>query len=760
MTTTSRKDTKKTARQASRAKRPAKGATPESTLLEAGPRKKRKSGPPLPRTNRHKARAAWFRARVGWPLREASVRKLVVERRRAKAKMPSESGIKSWQQIGPTNIGGRCTSLVCHPTDADRLWIGAAGGGVWMSSNAGQTWTNKWPASAPLEIGALAIDPSNPGVLYCGTGEANLSADSYAGDGLYRSVNGGKSWKSLARSAATGVPRRIGTIAVDPFDSKHLLLGGIGYGRMSADNDFGGLYSSKDGGVTWQRETVISSNNYWCHCIVFDPSAQGIILATFTGPGASNGLYRTTDGGGSWKQITSGLPSTDRIGRTSIAFAPSNPKIVYAISAEMASDSADQVLGVFRSINGGTSWTNIAGSHFKNEEQMSYGNVIAVHPTDPNHVLCGGVDLHLTTTGGGSWSVASHWDAERGTSTYAHADHHALVFAPSAPGRLYTANDGGLDASNDGGKSWQNRSNGLVVNMFYDFDVSQTGPNVFGGGAQDNGTLVTTNGSANKFFELLGGDGGWMVIDPKDAGHIFASFQFGGMYRFRKGSARKVSPPFKPDDSDGIWMVYITIDPNNSNTIYTGNQRVYRTKNDGLSWDALTPVLDGSPISAIEVAPANSKNVYVGTEDGGFFRSLDGGATWSANLASSTLPGVMITRIETVPTKANELVVTVGNFGNSHVFRSTDAGSTWLDIDDGKLPDVPHHALLIRPDAPQQMFVCNDAGVFVTKNDGATWANASAKLPNVMVVDLVYQVATKTLIAATYGRSAWKTILT
>jgi hypothetical protein len=152
---------------------------------------------------------------------------------------------------------------------------------------------------------------------------------------------------------------------------------------------------------------------------------------------------------------------------------------------------------------------------------------------------------------------------------------------------------------------------------------------VFGGGAQDNGTLVTNTGALDDAFELLGGDGGWMVIDPHEAGHIYASFQFGGMYRFRNGTSRKVSPPFKPEHSAGIWMVYITIDLNDSNTVYTGNQRVYRTRNDGVFWDALTPVLDGSPISAIEVAAANSKHVYVGTENGGFFRSLDGGATWT-----------------------------------------------------------------------------------------------------------------------------------
>lgn len=744
---------------AKRKKRPPKTGEPAITPLAAGPRKKRAAGPADPRHSHHKARAAWFRARVAWPAREPSEARLATERRRALRTLPAHGLATQWQPAGPTNIGGRCTSLACSPSDPDRIWIGSAGGGVWSSADAGKTWKAKWRSRTPLEIGSLAIDPSNPATIYCGTGEANLSADSYPGDGIYRSTNGGSSWKPWARSAQTGVPRRIGAIAVDPFDSHHVAVGGIGFGRVAADRDFGGLYVTRDGGATWQRETFISPNNYWCHTIVFDPVTRDRIFATFTGPGMASGIYRSTDGGSSWTQLKTGLPSPDRIGRTSLAIAPSDPTVIYALAADTGSADADRLLGVFKSTNGGTSWKNVAGSHFAKEGQMSYGNTIAVHPTDPRHVICGGVDLHVSTNGGASWRVASHWDAERGTATYAHADHHRLVMPLRQPGRVYTANDGGLDISEDGGKNWTNRSNGLAVTMFYDIDVAQTDARLYGGGAQDNGTLVTTTGNAGGFFELLGGDGGWMVVDPGEAGHIYASYQFGGMSRFRNGTHRDVSPPFKEEDSGGIWMVYITIDPNNSNTVYTGNQRVYRTKNDGLSWDALTSVLDGSPISAIEVAPANSKIVYIGTENGGFFRTLDGGATWSANLASGTLPGVMITRIETAPADARDVFVTVGNFGNSHLFRSTDAGASWSDIDGGKLPDVPHHALLIRPDAPTELYVCNDAGVYVTKDAGLTWRNATANLPNVMVVDLVYQEATKSLFAATYGRSVWRLAL-
>ena len=734
---------------------PATDAAGSLVRLRPGPRKARSPGAPGPRVTLHKKRAAWFRAHVTWPLREAPLHRLEAERRRVARTLPAlPAAAAAWELAGPTNIGGRCTALVCHPANADRLWIGAAGGGVWASTDGGRHWAYSWRAKGPLQIGALAIDPSNAKTLYCGTGEANLSADSYPGNGVYRSTNGGSRWRAWAL-VGKGLPRRIGTIAVDPFDADHVLVGGVGFGRVSADNDFGGLYATADGGATWTRETAFSTGNYWCHKIVFDPTREGRVFATVTGPGMASGIYRSADGGQTWLQLRAGLPGPDRIGRTALALAPSNPVVVYALCADAAGQN-DAVLGVFRSADGGDHWVNVAGNHFVREGQMSYGSAIAVHPADPDQVICGGVDLHRSTDGGQTWFIASRWDAERGSAGYAHADHHMLVLPAAAPGRVYSANDGGLDVSEDGGRTWANRSAGLAVTMYYDIDVAQTDARLFGGGAQDNGTLVTNTGLPDDAFELMGGDGGWMAIDPREAGHIYGSWQLGGMHRFRNGFERDVSPPFRAEDSGGMWMVYITIDPNDSNTVFTGNQRVYRTRNDGLSWDALTPILDGSPISAIEVAQADSRHVYVGTENGSFFRSLDGGATWSANLASGTLPGIMITRIDTHPANASDVVLTVANFGNRHVFRSADAGATWRDIDGGRLPDAPHHALLVRHDQPGELWVCNDVGVFMTGDGGASWVNASGNLPPAMVVDLVYHVASKTLLAATYGRSIWR----
>src|SRR5439155_379573 len=294
-----------------------------------------------------------------------------------------------------TNIGGRMTTGVCHPENPDFIWAGSAGGGVWQSNDAGLKWRSVWRHQDSLNVGSLAIDPRNPAIIYCGTGEANLSADSYSGVGIYQTANGGATWKMLAPSGNAGIPTRIGVVAIAPFDSRYLLIGGVGADESSPRReDFGGMFVTHDGEVSWQRESFVSKRNYCCHSI-------------------------------------------------------------------------------------------------------------AVHPKHPNHVLCGGVDLHLTNNGGKTWTKVTRWDSERGKPHYAHADHHHLVMPLAAPGRVYDPNDGGFDVSEDGGITWSNRSKGLAVTMYYDMDVSQSDGRHFGGGAQDNGTLVTTDGRSDDHFEIL-----------------------------------------------------------------------------------------------------------------------------------------------------------------------------------------------------------------------------------------------------------------
>src|SRR5437763_4093427 len=656
-------------------------------------------------------------------------------------------------------MGGRSPALVCHPVHRERIWAGSAGGGVWRSDDAGQTWQSCWSDQDILNIGSLGIDQKNPDTIYCGTGEANLSSDSYPGVGLYKSSDAGKTWQLIASSERQVLPKRIGAIAVDPFDSKHVIVGGVGLAEVSSTGkDFGGMYVSTDAGITWKRQTFVSSQNHWCHSIVFHPKTKGRIYATITEQGSRSGIWRSADGGKKWEHLKKGLPEAARFGRTSLAISPSNPDVLYAFAKKEASGDKDLLLGVFRSTNGGDSWRSIQGTHFKDEGQISYGNTIVVHPANPDYVICGGVDLHRTTDGGGTWKKITRWDADLGAPAYAHADHHCLVMPAKAEGRVYDPNDGGLDVSEDGGNSWTNRSKGLAVTMFYDMDVAQTDPLVFGGGAQDNGTVATKHGLANNFVSIDSGDGGWNVFDPKDAGHVFTSAYTLLIQRYRglDDDPVDVSPPAPPHEQNSVWMCFIAMDPVDSKTLFTGSTRVWKTTSDGDTWTPVSTSLDDSPISAIEIATANRKRIYVGTENGGLFRSSDGGATWSPNISSSVLPGHTITRIESHPNDANLLYVTVANFGHAHLFRSHDGGLTWEDADKGQLPDVPHHAALIRADDLNKVYVGNDAGVFVLDVAAGIWMNLTKNLPNAMVIDLVFQEKDKALFAATYGRSIWR----
>ncbi|MEM1187875.1 MAG: hypothetical protein AAGI72_05080 [Pseudomonadota bacterium] len=698
----------------------------------------------------HKARANWFNAREAWPLREAPLSRLLNARAGAMTALAPLPGVPPWEQAGPTNVGGRSTSIVVDPNDVQRIWIGAAGGGVWFSEDGGIAWTPQWHAEPTLNIGSLCLDPANANHILCGTGEANLSADSHAGVGVYESNDGGAHWHLLAGAESHGLPRRIGRVAIDPFNSNRIMAAGVGH----RPEDARGLFLSTDAGVSWAAVGGIFSGPFQCHEVVFHPTQNGTIYTAIDAAGMSSGIWRSTDGGLSWTQLRAGLPHPSFMRRTSLAIAPSDPNVIYA---QVATGNGG-VEGVFRTVNGGNTWRSIGGNHFSDERQMNYNNTISVDPGDADIVVCGGVDLHRTRNGGNTWTQLTRWFAERGVDTdYAHADQHFIVHPPGQPGLVYAANDGGLDVSTDGGRTWENRSNGLATNMFYDLASAATSADFYGGGMQDNGTWLTTNGVPGEFIETTGGDGGFCAIDPNDALHLFTSSQFMRINRFRRsdGWAQDIGPN---ETGSRPWMAFIAMDPDRPRRVFVGSQRVWRSSNDGNSWSDRSGVLDGSFVTCIEISRADTDVIYVGTENGGIFKSDDGGLSWSGNIASSSLPGRTVTRLRTPADSTDVVYATVANFGNPHLFRSTDGGSTWEDVDacHGSLPDVPHHGIVIPASDSDTLYVCSDAGVFVSVNGGASWNNLSGNLPTVMVVDLVLHEASQTLFAATYGRSTWK----
>ena len=305
------------------------------------------------------------------------------------------------------------------------------------------------------------------------------------------------------------------------------------------------------------------------------------------------------------------MPPGDKTGRISLAMAPSRPDTVYAL---VSNRLGSEVLGVYRSRNGGERWQEVGRAHFAAEGQSSYNNAIAVHPDDPDIVVCGLNDIHISRDGGATWRRASRWDAAAGAPQYVHSDQHAIVL----PGgdRIYAANDGGVAVSEDLGETWRLRVRGLVNTMFYDIDVAPTNGRIFGGGAQDNGTLVTgVTDKEGDFLHVLGGDGAWMVFDPENENHVFASRS--DIHIFRHTAAQHWSQDFweeispkgmKPSEHHQNAIAVLAIDPAHPRTLWVGSRRLWRTTRDGREWQPVSPELDGSPITAIEIPAGRARS--------------------------------------------------------------------------------------------------------------------------------------------------------
>lgn len=361
----------------------------------------------------HKRRTDWYLQSTAWPDRDVLGQDLPDSGGRS----TSPNGPATWSCVGPTNISGRMTCLVVHPKRPEEILAGAAGGGVWATSDAGASWRSASSGLLRINVGALGLDGRDRDhpVVYVGTGEANLSADNYPGGDLFKSEDWGANWKPIATKHAFGSGSRISAILPNPHRDGHVLLGAVGHSHKPKAAG-GGLFSSDDYCATWERivvdkKTGAGPGTFWCHSVVFSPLEPGLVLVAITAQGPSNGIWRSDDGGSSWTQAWDGLPEASRIERTSLAFAPSDASVVYAQCA----DQFGGVLGVFQSRNGGSSWREIGLGHFAGERQMSYNNTIAVHPKDSDAVICGGVDLNRPGFSGDSiaWENQSHGKKEQ-----------------------------------------------------------------------------------------------------------------------------------------------------------------------------------------------------------------------------------------------------------------------------------------------------------------------------------------------------------
>jgi photosystem II stability/assembly factor-like uncharacterized protein len=731
----------------------------------------------------HKDRAHFFLHRSTFPLRDAMPAAL--EEFWGHQEKYLHVPNLNWEEAGPSNFAGRVTCLLIDPKNQNNLYAGSAAGGVWRTSDAGQHWTSCWPKYLNQNIGALAIDPNDGTRVICATGEANLSSDTYPGSGVYETADAGLTWTPhfTALGIGTGrLPRRIGTIAFGRDESRQFR---VALGAVSNDESLPAALYMHEGSRPVRPNTSWGTRSYNCYAVVFHPAADHIMYIAIEPRGAQNGIWRSKDFGKTWHHLKRGLPAPERCGRISLAISHSHPGTLYALISSIS----HHVLGVYRTRDGGESWHSIGGRHFDHENQLSYNNTIAVHPTDPHFVVCGAVDLHLTKDGGERWTRIT--TGQRGSAgdpfppNFVHSDHHAVVIDPA--GWIYSGNDGGVAMSKDQGRTWEERSNGMVTAMFYTADVAQSNSRVFGGGSQDNGTLIagvpSTRGGpipvTGEFTRVLSSDGGWIEFDPADEEHVYGSTQDLQISRHKHGEPWAAGPQLAtwtsvsipPDQmSDGEselrGLAVLEIEPGHRQgprKLWLGTNRLWRTENDGRSWKPVSPSFDGSAISAIECAAANHDIVIVGTSLGKIFLSEDGGLSWSGNLANAEIPKRLITRIGTHPKNASLIVVTVAASGvpgtsleddapYAHVFESDDRGQTWRPLDG--LPDVVYNALAFETREPYRLFVGGDSGVWM--RDGIHWASVAGNMPNVVVSDLIFHHGDQILTAATFGRGIWR----
>jgi hypothetical protein len=682
----------------------------------------------------------------------------------------------SWTLVGPQPIdtpyyaaavSGRVSALAVVPGNPNVLYLGGAQGGVWKSVDGGANWVPLTDTQASTAIGSLAIDPANSNTIYVGTGEENFSGDSYYGSGILKSTDGGSTWTHTCGpfcgpvgSDSYGGGARIGGLAIQPGNSQVLLAA-----VAKLNND--GIYRSTDGGNTWSRVLAGNPGN----AVMFDPTHGSVAYASLgsSAGGGTEGVFKSTDGGQSWNPDngtgTSALPLTNAA-RIALALAPSSPATLYAGIA----DTGGNLLGLFKTADGGAHWARLASAPDYCDQQCWYDNVIAVQPTNANVVFAGGAyftTLVRTLDGGTTWSTLQSAQS----FAVVHPDVHALTFSGDGT-TLYLGSDGGayrataVAATNP---SFSGLNVTLALTQFYPgLSIHPTDAAIAVGGNQDNGTVLYSGGLT--WNQVNCGDGSATAFDFRTPTTLYAACEWGGgLFKSTTGGSvgswnNAANGIATSDRAD--FIPPLVMDPSNSTTLYFASFRVYRTTDGAASWTVISPDLTGGSsydgvISAIAVAPADSNTVYVGTLDGRVQKTANAGsgttATWTN--VSAGLPLRAVTQVAVDPSIAKTAYATFSGFsgfGDSqgHVFRTTNGGAAWTDIS-GNLPNTPANALVIVPDVPSVLFVGTDVGVFYTSNGGANWTSLTSGLPRVAVLGLTLHNPSRTLRAATHGRSAW-----
>jgi len=686
--------------------------------------------------------------------------------------------------IGPAFTSGRIVGFAVHPDDSNHYFAAAASGGVWRTTNNGTSWTPVFDSQGSYSIGTVVLDPKNPSVVWVGTGENNNQRSVSYGDGVYKSEDGGRTWRNMGLRKSEHIAR----IRIDPRDSNVVYVAAPGpLWKGGGDR---GLFKSTDAGKTWT--SLIKVGEYTGVAeVILDPRNPDILLAathqrqrryyTLIHGGPESAVWRSTDAGKTWSRVTSGLPAGE-LGRIGMAYAPSNPSIIYA-----QVEAGEGRGGLYRSSDNGVTWERRNSS----DSQGQYYSHVVVDPVNPDRVYVMNVNIMVSNDGGRTLASLP--------SRNKHVDNHEIWIDPKNNSHYLVGCDGGVYESFDKGENWIFKAN-LPIPQFYDVAVDEATPfyNVYGG-TQDNFSFgcpartKNAHGIANSdCFVTNGGDGFHTRVDPKDPNTVYATLQNGGLVRFDRRTGERVSIKPQPAKDDPPlrwnWDSPLLISPHSNTRLYFGAQRLYRSDDRGDSWRAVSgdlsrqldrnqlPVMGKvwgpdavqkhvstalyGNLSAVAESPKQEGLIYAGTDDGLVQVTEDGGKTWrKIDKIEGVPPDSYAARIVASQHDAGTVYVVFENHQNGdfkpYLIKSTDRGKSWVSVS-GNLPENGAvYALAEDHVNPKLLFAGTEFGLYFTPIGGEKWIKLGGGLPTIQVRDLAIQKRENDLVLGTFGRGIY-----
>jgi photosystem II stability/assembly factor-like uncharacterized protein len=698
-----------------------------------------------------------------------------------RAQTLDENALKAmkWRQIGPFR-GGRALAVTGVVGDADTYYFGAVAGGVWKTTNAGGTWTPMSDKTGIMSVGAIAVAPSDPNVIYVGTGESCLRGNISYGDGMYKSLDGGKTWTHIGLEDT----QHIAKVLVSPQNPDIVYVAALGHAYGS--NDSRGVFRSGDGGKTWQK-VLFKDNKTGAIDLVFDPNNPHILFAALwevqrtpwgmTSGGPGSGLYRSSDDGANWKRLEGhGLPS-GVLGRIGVSVSGADGNRVYAIiEAEKG--------GIYSSDDGGETWKLINPDHRFTQRAWYFHHIFA----DPKHADT----VYVLNTGVSRSNDGGHtFEFIRAP----HGDNHGLWIDPEQPNWMIVGNDGGASVSHDAGKSWSTQNNQPTA-QFYHVAADTAVPYRVYGAQQDNSTVAIISRSDDgvidrpDWYAVGGGEAGYVVPDPRNPSVVYAGSYDGLITRFDKKTeqVQDVSSwPLNPMGAGAAdlkhrfqWTAPILASPNDPSLLYHAGESIFKTTDAGMTWTAISGDLtrndktrqqsSGGPLTqdntsveyydtvfALAESPVEKGVIWAGTDDGLVHVTRDAGQHWSNVTSKEFGEWSLVSIIEASPHAAGTAYVAIDRHKlddyKPHIFKTTDYGKTWSKITTGLPENGYAHAVREDPKRRGLLFAGTENGIYVSFDDGARWQSLKLNLPTTPIHDLT--IKGDDLIVATHGRAFW-----